>query len=73
MVPDPRAAHSGELANHILLWEMETEPGSGSGAIAERSPGVRQKIMMAVFKLSSEDSEKAGGRDRKPKWRELLL
>lgn len=73
MVPDPRAAHSGKLANHILLWEMETEPGSGSGAIAERSPGVRQKIMMAVCELSSEDSEKAGGRDRKPKWRELFL
>lgn len=61
MVPDPRAAHSGESAIHILLWEMETEPGSGSGAIAERSPGVRQKIVMAVFKLSSEDSEKETG------------
>lgn len=52
---------------------METEPGSDGGAIAERSPRVRQKIMMAMFKLSSEGSAKAGGRDRRPKWRELLL
>lgn len=52
---------------------METEPCNGSIAIVERSPRVRQKIMMAMFKLSSEDIEEASGRDRKSKWRELLL
>lgn len=69
MAPDPRAAHSGELAQTysalgIGNWKMETEPGGGDGAIAERSPRVRKEIMMAMFKLSPGEAEEAGGRDR---------
>lgn len=78
MIPDPRAAHSGELAQSdsalgIWSWEVETEPGDGNGVTAERSPRARQMIMMAVFKLSPGGAEEAGGRDRRPEQRELLL
>lgn len=76
MIRDPRAAHSGELAQSdsalgIWSWEMETEPGDGDGVTAERSPGVRQMIMMAMLKLSPGDAEEAGGRSRRPEQREL--
>lgn len=50
---------------------METEPGDGDGVTAERSPKVRQMIMMAMFKLSPGDAEEAGGRSRRPEQREL--
>lgn len=78
MIPDPRAAHSGELAESdsalgIWSWKMETEPDDGDGVIAERLPRVRQMIMMAMYKLSPEDAEEAGGRSRRPEWRELPL
>lgn len=52
---------------------METEPDDGDGVIAERLPRVRQMIMMAMYKLSPEDAEEAGGRSRRPEWRELPL
>jgi len=30
-------------------------------------------MVMAIFKVSSEDAQEAGGRDRKPSQRELFL
>lgn len=78
MIPGPRAAHSGELAQSdsalgIWSWEMETEPGDGDGVTAEKSPRAWQMIMMAMFQLSPGGTEEAGGRDRRPEQRELLL